>query len=237
MRFRASLLFERAHHVRIAKLLEALDGEFLREQGCCFGGGTAIALGWGEYRESVDVDLLVSSGVGYRALRDRVTGPAGLRALARPLHALVPARELRVDQYGIRSFVDVDGVLIKLEIVREARVVFESPGGDDVVCGVPRLCMLDLITSKLLANSDRWADDSVHSRDLIDLAMMNAPRRALTKAHDKAGRAYSSIARDVDAAIDALARRSGRLEACMAALQMTTPRALVWKRIKRLRPY
>lgn len=28
---------------------------------------------------------------------------------------------------------------------------------------------------KLLANSDRWADDSVFSRDLIDLAM-NAPR-------------------------------------------------------------
>lgn len=29
---------------------------------------------------------------------------------------------------------------------------------------------------KLLANSDRWVDDSVFSRDLIDLAM-NAPRQ------------------------------------------------------------
>ena len=29
-----------------------------------------------------------------------------------------------------------------------------------------------MTASKLLANSDRWADDGVFSRDLIDLAML-----------------------------------------------------------------
>jgi hypothetical protein len=101
--------------------------------------------------------------------------------------------------------------------------------------GVARLGDTDLAASKLLANSDRWADDSVNSRDLIDLAMMNLPRATLTKAKQKATRAYASIERDLAAAIEALANRRGRLEACMTALQMTTTtRALLWKRIKRL---
>jgi len=29
-----------------------------------------------------------------------------------------------------------------------------------------------MATSKLLANSDRWADEGVFNRDVIDLAMM-----------------------------------------------------------------
>jgi hypothetical protein len=45
-------LFERDHHVRIALVLQALDAEALAAHGCLFGGGTAIALGHGEYRES-----------------------------------------------------------------------------------------------------------------------------------------------------------------------------------------
>ena len=39
-----------------------------------------------------------------------------------------------------------------------------------------------MAASKLLANSDCWADDSVHSRDVIDLAMIKMPKRQLEKA-------------------------------------------------------
>lgn len=228
-------MFEREHHRQIASVLEALDPGFLAAHGCWFGGGTAIALGWGEYRESIDIDFLVSSGAGYRAVRDRAAGPSGIRGLGRPGNMLVQAREVRADQYGIRTLLDVQGTLIKLEIIREARIEFEQPGDTDRICGVARLTALDLATSKLLANSDRWADDSVHSRDVIDLAMMNLPRPMLNKATTKALVAYSSIQRDLDAAVTSLAERPGRLESCLAALQMTAPRALVWKRIKRLK--
>jgi hypothetical protein len=38
-------------------VLSALDGDLLREVNCLFGGGTAMALRFGEYRESVDMDF------------------------------------------------------------------------------------------------------------------------------------------------------------------------------------
>ena len=227
-------MFERPHHQRIARVLDSLDAAWLAQHGCLFGGGTAIALSHGEYRESVDVDFLVSASEGYRALRERVRSAAGIVALGRPGHLLRQAREVRVDQYGIRTFVIVDNQLIKFEIVREARIELSPPVDGDRICGVARLTTVDLATSKLLALADRWTDDSVHSRDLIDLAMMNLPRRTLQQAKAKAGRAYSSIERDLELAIEALHRRPGRLEACATALQMTTPLALMMKRIKRL---
>jgi hypothetical protein len=41
------------------------------------------------------------------------------------------------------------------------------------VCGIATLTPLNMLTSKSLANSDRWNDDGVFNRDVIDLAMMN----------------------------------------------------------------
>lgn len=38
--------------MRIASVLEALDAGLLADSRCYFGGGTAIALRYGEYRES-----------------------------------------------------------------------------------------------------------------------------------------------------------------------------------------
>lgn len=52
--------FERPHHQRIAHVLAAMNWDALRQHGCLFGGGTRIALRYGEYRESVDIDFLVS---------------------------------------------------------------------------------------------------------------------------------------------------------------------------------
>jgi len=164
-------MFERPHHQRIAHVLAALNGDLLRQHGCLFGGGTCIALRHGEYRESVDIDFLVSDAAGYRELRQLVTGAAGLNALLRPgAQPLTVGREVRADQYGLRTQVRMDGQLIKLEIVREARMALEAPGKTDVVCGIATLTMLDLAASKLLANSAAQADDGAFSRDVIDLA-------------------------------------------------------------------
>lgn len=62
-------MFERPHHRRIAQILLALDAQHLRDRHCLFGGGTAMALRYGEYRESVDIDFLVSDVASYRELR------------------------------------------------------------------------------------------------------------------------------------------------------------------------
>lgn len=227
-------MFERLHHRLVQRVLLSLDDTLLARRRCYFGGGTAIALAHGEFRESVEIDFLVADAEGYRGLRDDVRRAEGLAGVTRPGAMLRVARDVRIDQYGIRTFVDVDGVLIKLEFVREARIDFDPPDEAMRIGGVLRLSDLDLAASTQLANADRWADDSVFSRDVIDLAMMDLPRRQLQKAKVRAGQAYSSIERDLRAAVDALGRRPGRLERCLHALQMTTPLAVVWGRIKRL---
>ncbi|KQO15162.1 hypothetical protein ASF11_11270 [Acidovorax sp. Leaf76] len=231
-------MFDRPHHQRIAHVLASLNGAVLRQHGCLFGGGTCIALRYGEYRESVDIDFLVSDLAGYRELRQLLTGPDGLAPITHE-HAtpLVAQREIRADQYGIRTQVQMDGQAIKFEIVREGRITLAPPGPEDVVCGVSTLTPLDLAASKLLANSDGQADDGVFSRDVIDLAMMDLRLPALRKAMAKAEEAYgTSIARDLGKAIDRLQNRVGWLDRCMQAMGMHgSPKAVVWKIVRALR--
>jgi hypothetical protein len=50
-------MFNRPHHQRIAKVLESLDGDLLKQHNCLFAGATAIALRYGEYCELVDMDF------------------------------------------------------------------------------------------------------------------------------------------------------------------------------------
>ena len=235
-------MFEREHHRRVASVLEALDARLLHAHKCLFGGGTALALRYGEYRESVDIDFLVSHREGYRALRQLLSGTAGVQAICRAGVDLAPlfsqTREVRADQYGLRTMLRVADVEIKFEIVLEARITLDAPGAGDLVCGVATLTPLDAAASKLLANSDRWRDDAVLSRDLIDLAMMAPPQALLRQAIAKAQGAYgASIEADLRQAIQALRERPHRLDHCMQAMRMTTvPKALLWKRIKALEP-
>ena len=42
-------------------MLETLDTEVMRAHRCYFGGGTAIVLSHGEYRESADVGLMTDT--------------------------------------------------------------------------------------------------------------------------------------------------------------------------------
>lgn len=229
-------MYDRPHHQRIAHVLESLDGGLLRDHACWFGGGTAISLRLGEFRESVDIDFLVSDGAGYRELRQRLRAATSLAALTRPGVAPLPlTRELRMDQYGLRGFVDIGLKPIKFEIVHEGRVEFAYPSVADEVCGVATLGWNDLAASKLLANADRWRDDSAFSRDAIDLAFMDLPPRKLTPALDKAFAAYGpSVATDLEKALVALRLRKGWLARCVAALSIREPPAAVQQKLRRL---
>jgi hypothetical protein len=230
-------MLERAHHQRIARVLDALDGQLLREAHCLFGGGTAIALRFGEYRESVDMDFLVSDVASYRNLRQLLTGPAGFAGLLRAgAEVFTQTRELRADQYGIRTSLLVAEQPIKFEIILEGRIELAAPAAADEVCGIASLTPLDMATSKLLANSDRWADDGVFSRDVIDLAMMHPSLPLLRKAVAKAELAYGeSICRDLGKAIAQIHNHHGRLERCMQAMAMSLPKAVLWEQIRALR--
>lgn len=93
-----------------------------------------------------------------------------------------------------------------------------------------------MATSKLLANSDRWGDNGVFNRDVIDLAMMNPSLPLLRQAVTKAEMAYGQAIRtDLDKALQRLQDRHDWLERCMQAMAMGLPKALVWQRLRALR--
>ena len=225
-------MFDRPHHQRIATLLTGMKAEVLKEHGCLFGGGTAIALSHGEYRQSIDIDFICDSVDGYRGLRSLVNQSGLTWAFDAPVTFV---REPRVDQYGIRTAINVDGTPIKWEVVYEGRIQLDPPREADQICGTWRLTDTDLIATKLMANADRWADDAVMSRDMIDLAML-APKGQLAHAGvKKAERAYgTSVADAFRKAKAALLDRPGRLRLCMSAMHMVMPEGKLRAALDRL---
>lgn len=229
-------LFKRQHHIQIANVLQSLDSSILDQYRCYFGGGTAIVLSRDEYRESIDIDFLVSDKAGYQKIRQLLTSQ-GIKAIARPGMSIETVRDIRADQYGIRTMLRAGVAEIKFEIVFEARIQLEVPSSELKICGISPLTLLDMATTKLLANSDRWNDSAVNSRDIIDLAMLGLSNSELNLAIEKASEAYGeSITRDLTKAIDALEQRKDRLEECMRNLKINTvPKAVLWSEIRKLR--
>ena len=165
-------MFRREQHRKVLSLLHALDSEILSRCRFFFGGGTRIVLDLGEYRESHDVDFLCADAEGYAELRFEAA-TRGYGALFGPgsRDGLQFPREMKIDQYGIRFPVEIEGDLIRVELIREARIDLE-PGGRPSWSPVDCLVVADCYAEKILANSDRWADRQFLSRDLIDLAVL-----------------------------------------------------------------
>jgi hypothetical protein len=207
--------FRRPHHKAIARALRAMNAEFLTRAGCFFGGGTALAMLLGEYRESRDIDFLTSTRAGFRALREEITNRSLGAVLRRELHLV---REIRMDRDGIRTLFEVDGVRLKLEIVFESRL--DLAGELDPGFGVPVLRADYAIAEKLLANADRGLDESTSARDLIDLAFAAArfARPVLEDGMALAEQVYgTAVRRYLAAALEAFADRR-RAAACINAL-------------------
>ena len=159
--------FKRAEHNEVLGALAQLDAAFLRDSQCFFGGGTRIVLELGEYRLSKDIDFLCADVAGYRAVRETIS-EASLGAIAKP--GLRLARDVRGDQYGIRTALQCATQRLKFEIVREARIGLEG-------ATIPRLpvsCLTHAhcFAEKFLANADRGMDASTLARDVVDLAFM-----------------------------------------------------------------
>jgi hypothetical protein len=93
-----------------------------------------------------------------------------------------------------------------------------------------------MASSKLLANADRWADASVFSRDVIDLAMMSPSSELLITAISKAQIAYgNAITSDLNKAIDKLTTQNDWLDRCILAMGVDTPKVLIWRNLQRLK--
>lgn len=212
-------LFKRKHHNDILGVLRCLNGDLLLDAECYFGGGTAIVLNLGEYRESVDIDFLCASKEGYRKIRQALWGKSDLTGLLLPGAELQTLRDVRTDQYGIRTLIGAADVTIKFEIVREARI--QLAGEMDDRFGVPVLTRDYMYAEKLLANADRWADKAVLNRDILDLSMMISRWGPIPdEAWDIAEGAYGDTARKAYGAAIARIRDTGWLTKCMTGMDM-----------------
>lgn len=227
-------MFERVRHQQIAIILESLDQDLLRNHVCLFGGGTAIAMRYGEYRQSDDIDFMVSSWDHYRELRSlvKLKGP---KSLFQKTTAFELPNTFLTDQYGIRGWVRILGERIKFEIVSEGRIELEAPSSDDQICGVSTLTQTDMVAEKVLANSDRFLDSATFQRDLFDLAAMNVADFQNSPGLEKARQSYGETAqRDLNRALEKLLDNPVWLDQCYARLQITTPRAVMIKSLKKL---
>lgn len=190
-------MFEREAHRVVLEILGLLRADVLQRCRFLFGGGTRIVLELGEYRESRDIDFLCSDPQGYADLRFEASRK-GVSALftAEGLERLQFPREMRIDQYGIRFTAVLGETALRVELIREARIDLD-PGERPAWSPVDCLTVSDCYAEKLLANSDRWADRQVFSRDLLDLAALRASCGPIPKAAwRKVEAAYKSAAAD-----------------------------------------
>jgi hypothetical protein len=209
--------FQIGHQQLIHRVLAGLNCEFLSECRAYFGGGTLISLDLGEYRTSNDIDFICAVGSDYRKLRNTISDLSP-RILLKDNSDLQIER-FTADQYGIRMAIAIDGVTIKTEIIAEGRFELDAPrqpSWSPVEC----LSISDCFTSKLLANADRYADDSVHSRDLIDLAFLRNNRPVPSLAIDKAEAAYRVIS-TLTAALTSFQANSDRRFHCYQNLAIS----------------
>jgi Nucleotidyl transferase AbiEii toxin, Type IV TA system len=229
-------MFRREQHRKVLSLLHAFDSEILSRCRFFFGGGTRIVLDLDEYRESRDVDFLCADGEGYAELRFQAA-TKGYDALFKtsPRDGLLFPREMRIDQYGIRFPVEIDGVMIRVELIREARIGL-GPGARPSWSPVDCLAATDCYAEKVLANSDRWADRQFLSRDLIDLAALRSQLGPVPEeAWSKVEHAYRTAGRDdLLKAIETFNRDDSYQQRCFQGLHLDDP-ARVLEGVNQLR--
>lgn len=218
--------YRRAIHRRIAGILARLDATFLEDADCFFGGGTQLVMSHGEFRESRDIDFLVSSKAGLRMLRETVNERSLGRIFKGRIHL---AKEVRAERDAIRTYITEDSASepVKFEIVIEGRIELE--GAMDSALGVPRLELPWAVAEKLLANADRGRATEHRARDVIDLAFVSleVDEPALIAGHELAQGAYGrAIQRELDEVLKMLDLDAKYRSQCIEDLLIEDVKAL-----------
>lgn len=213
-------MFRRELYARLEPILAAVDGGVIEAHGFALGGATRIALAHGEVRISLDLDFLGSNAAGFAALRGLVRD-RGVASILRPGMTLDVPREPSIDQYGVRFPVRIGTDVVKVEIVREARVELQPPVRE-TFCALPLLSIEDCIVEKILANSDRGADATQFDRDILDLSILREAHGPISdRAWARAAMAYGEHARaDVVKSLQRVLRDTDRRERDFRALRV-----------------
>lgn len=226
--------YRRPLHRRVARVLALMDAGFLAQAQCFFGGGTQLVMAHGEFRESRDIDFLVSAQAGLRMLRETVNE----RSLGKIFKGgILLEREVRIERDAFRTFIKEERSAppLKFEIVLEGRI--ELRGAMDGAVGVPALDLRTAIAEKLLANADRGRAREHRSRDAIDLAFLSleVDEGEFAAAHEIARAAYGDVVlRELDEVLKMLSLDARYRAACVEDLLIEDAKALR-KGLERLR--
>lgn len=209
-------MYNRQRHQAIEKILNSFSCDALQQANCYFAGGTAISLLLNEFRESVDIDFLCSTAEGYKYLRNTVSMNGLGDLLDKPVKYL---RDIRTERDKISTFVESDGIPVKIEIVRESRIDIHGTYNQDIM--LPILSKEDLFAQKLLANADRGLDRQSKSRDIIDIsAMIENWGEIPQSSWDKAVNAYGNQIPYYFAKSVQLIHNREHMRECLNALDM-----------------
>lgn len=149
--------FRLAGHRDVYKILKChLDHDLLKDTDARFGGGTLASMRHGEYRESVDVDLLLCKSRPFSAVKGRVRTITDLNLVREPV----------VEKDAIRLWAEFEGRTVKIEFIYEQRIAFGTP---EDFCGVAALNDMDLMACKLFAYSDRSIYSARPGKDVSDI--------------------------------------------------------------------
>jgi len=225
-------MYSRHRHELVDRALRQMNAPLLEQTKCYFGGGTAIVLQLGEYRESLDLDFLCADRDGWRRLRESVFDN-GLREIAGD--GVRVLRDVRSEQDKVSAVLQIEEKPLKFEVILEARIGLA--GVSIPPLHVPCLSRESLFAEKLLANADRAGDRSTSSRDLIDLLVMQKhwgpiPQEAWDTAESAYGTAVKkAVAKEMRALCDDAYRRQ-----CFDRLGLDEhARAIVEQTIQRCR--
>ena len=219
------MMFSREHHKSVITVLNALATDYFQARQCYFGGGTLLALGFGEYRESVDIDFLISDTEAIRALRAdlRKDDYSVLFASTNSSIALNP-QQPRVTRDKVLFAAQPHDTPIKVEILFEGRITLDNPRQLPFT-EMPCLALRDAIAEKLLANADRGLDSAYFAKDLIDLAIAISDIELLESAMEKIHAAEKGY--DVPAplrrSVETFAAKQEFRRQCYAQLQVSSP--------------
>lgn len=218
------------HYQNILVILKNLNLEFLRQCEAYLGGGTLINLETDCFRYSADIDFICSTVAGYKLLRQRIFSE-GHRCLFKDdllNKEITLDRMPKIDRYGIRFpiLVSTERIPIKLGIITETRVKLGNPLFPDWNKELASLNIRDRYVLKLMANSDRYLDKSVYSRDLIDLTMLRnnypLPSGAILTAE-----AIYGVTEQLVEAITLFQKDSEYRENCYRQLQIEEPYKII----------
>jgi len=224
------MTFKDTYHKHIITILNSLKSDFFLEISAFFGGGTLLTLLYNEYRLSKDIDFICPVDNGYRMLRSEIFDKQ-YQAIFKDITNIEFPREIRADQYGVRFVIKIGLLSFKFEIIAEARIKLQ-PAAFYSWADIPCLSFTDACAEKLLSNSDRWADTSAKSRDLIDLSMLRLQSKIPDHAIEKSESAYPVI-KPLEKAIKFFMSNQDYRNDCFTSLQVKKP-ALIMNGIRKL---